>query len=530
MKNFGLLVNGLLFAGSLRAQLNISQVGHLDYQALHQSNLSNLWGYADEDGNEYALVGVNGTEGDMASGGLSVVDVTDPANPVEVFFAPAPPSIWREVKVWGDHAYVTTEAQFGLQIIDLSPLPESTDLPVTIFQGNGWNTAHTLFIDENGRLYVNGTNRDGQGVIMYDLTQDPEAPVEVGVYDFLYCHDSYARGDTLYAAHVYDGLLSMVDVSDPAAPVQLGTTTTPSGTTHNIWLDQSGRYAFTTDEVANAYVTAYDVSDPTDIVEMDRIQSDPGQEVIPHNTYWLDHFLVTSYYTSGVVIYDATRPGNLVETGHFDTSPFTGCCFRGAWGVYPFLPSGRLLVSDIEGGLYILEPTYVHAAWLEGLVTNAGTGVPVNQATISLGTADASDNTGFDGRYALGTSTGGTYTVTASAPGFQDAVVTGVQLIAGELTVLDIQLGASTGVGENGARTDAGLHVAPNPGYGDFTITLGGGSGMVELRDLLGRTVMGPFAVDGTITLDGKALPAGSYMVRAVRAQGTPVTTRWVKQ
>ncbi|MDQ3249980.1 MAG: SpaA isopeptide-forming pilin-related protein, partial [Chloroflexota bacterium] len=29
--------------------------------------------------------------------------------------------------------------------------------------------------------------------------------------------------------------------------------------------------------------------------------------------------------------------------------------FNGAWGVYPFLPSGTILVSDIEGGLFILR-------------------------------------------------------------------------------------------------------------------------------------------------------------------------------
>lgn len=530
MKILGTFFGAILLACTANAQVNITQLGHLDYQALHSSDLANLWGYADEEGNEYALVGVNGTNGQPNSGGLSVVDVTDPANPVEVFFAPGPPSIWREVKVWGDHAYVTTEANYGLQIVDLSPLPQSTELPVTLFQGNGWTTAHSLFIDENGRLYVNGTNRGNQGVIMYDLTQDPEAPVEVGVFDFLYCHDSYARGDTLYAAHVYDGLLSMVDVSNPATPSLMGTVTTPSAFTHNVWLDDSGQYAFTTDEVANAYVAAYDVSDPTDIVEVDRLQSDPGNDVIPHNTYWLNHFLVTSYYTYGVVIYDATRPGNLVETGHYDTSPYSGCCFNGAWGVYPFLPSGNLLISDIEGGLYVLAPTYVHAAWLEGLVTDVTTGVPVNQATITIGTAAATDITGFDGNYALGTATAGTYTVTATAPGYPEAQVTGVQLTNGELTVLNIQMGVGAGIGEQAASAGNGLHLAPNPGKGLFTIGLDAGDGVVRVLDLQGRTVLGPMAVHGVTLMDARALPAGSYVVRAQQADGSVLATRLVKE
>ena len=529
MKSLGSFLIAVAFAGTAVSQVNITQLGHLDYQALRNSDLANIWGYVDEEGNEYALVGVNGN-GAPNSGGLSVVDVSDPANPVEVFFAAGPASIWREIKVWGDHAYVTTEANAGLQIVDLSPLPQSHDLPVTLFQGNGWTTAHSLFIDENGRLYLHGANRGNGGVIMYDLTQDPEVPVEVGTVDVLYCHDSYARGDTLYAAHIYNGLLSITNVNNPAAPQLLGSVTTPSAFTHNVWLDDSGQYAFTTDEVGNAYVAAYDISDLSDIKEVDRLQSDAGHNVIPHNTYWLDHFLVTSYYTYGVVIYDATRPWNLVETGHYDTSPFNSGGFHGAWGVYAFLPSGNLLISDIENGLFILSPTYVHAAWLEGLVTDLGTGLPINQASVTLGTPDATDGTGFDGKYALGTVNGGTYTVTASAPGYPDRVYTGVQLVNGEPTILDIQLGLGAGVAANSVAAEVSLSVSPNPVSGMFTIGNMGGAGVLRVLDLQGRTVLGPVNVEQALPLDARGLPAGSYMVHMVREDGALRTARFVKQ
>ena len=148
-----LAVSGALCA---TAQLNITQVGHLDYHDLRDSDLSNLWGYVDEEGNEYALVGVNGADGQNNTGGFSVVNVNDPANPVEVFFTPGPNSIWREIKTWGDHAYITTEAEEGLTIVDLSPLPQSTDLPVSVFEGDGWITSHSLFIDENGSTAPTG--------------------------------------------------------------------------------------------------------------------------------------------------------------------------------------------------------------------------------------------------------------------------------------------------------------------------------------------------------------------------------------
>ena len=422
------------------AQINIQEIGHLDYQALRQSDLSNLWGYTDETGIEYALVGVNGG-GAQGSGGISVVSLEDPTNPVEVFFFAGPNSIWREIKVWGDHAYITTEAESGgITIVDLSPLPQSTALPAIVWDAPDWNTAHSLFIDENGRLYIHGTDRDNGGVIMYDLTQDPMAPVEVGAYDLWYCHDSFARGDTLYAAHIYDGFFSMVNVSDPTNPILLGTRTTPSNFTHNAWLDDSGQFLFTTDERPGSYIAAYDVSDPTDIVEVDRLRSDVDDGAIIHNTYWLDHKLYHSYYTKGIAIYDATNPTNMVEVGSFDTSPFTGNSFNGAWGVYPYFNSGLLIVSDIEGGLYVLQPQLELPCWLEGAITDAGSSAAINNATVTIVGTTASGVSTIDGQYATGYYAGGTYTVHVTATGYDGVTVPNVVLVNGQLTTLDVQL------------------------------------------------------------------------------------------
>ncbi|MBL8002567.1 MAG: choice-of-anchor B family protein [Flavobacteriales bacterium] len=484
----------LLPSIGLLAQVNITQVGQYDYQAARNSDLSNLWGYVDELGNEYALVGVNGDPNVPGSGGFSVVDVTDPANPVEVYFTPGPNSIWREIKTWGDFAYMTTEAQAGLYIIDLTPLPGGTPT-VTLFNGNGWDTSHSLFIDENGRLYLHGANRGNGGVIMYDLTQDPNNPVEVGEFDQWYCHDSYARGDTLYAAHINDGFFSIVDVSDPANPVLLGTQFTPNNFTHNTWLDDSGQYLFTTDEKPNSYVAAYDVSDPTDIQEVDRLQTSPGSQAIVHNTYWLNDYVVQSYYTEGVSIYDVQDPTNMVEVGHYDSSPFTGSGFNGAWGVYPYLPSGRLLVSDIEEGLFILEPTYVRGCYLEGTVTNAVTLAAVNNATVNILATGVSTLSGFAGGFAMGYHTAGTYTVEVSAPGYFPATVPGVVLQNGVLTVQDVQLDPIP------TSVVAGDVVGPAPGQAGAVVVLDNGT----------QQYTGTTAADGTFTITG--VTYGTYDV-----------------
>jgi choice-of-anchor B domain-containing protein len=449
------LIAGVILSIATSAQTNIGFVGQLNYQQLRNSDLSNLWGYTDEMGNEYAIVGVNGNNGG-SSGGVSVVDLSDPASPQEIYFAPGPASIWREVKVWNDHAYITTEANNGgVTIIDLSPLPQSTALTHTVFIADDWDTSHSLFIDENGRLYIFGASRGNGGAIMFDLTQDPMAPVEVGVFDQWYVHDGFARGDTLYAAHIQDGFFSVVDVSDPSSPQLLGSQVTPNVFSHNVWLDDSGQYIFTTDEKPNAYVGAYDVSDPTDIQYLDKLQSDPGSNTVPHNTYWLNDFLVTSYYTYGVVIYDAMRPHNLVEVGHYDTSPFNGEGFNGAWGVYPFFGSERLIISDIQQGLIILDPTYVRACWLEGTITNAVTSAPVSQAILTIVGPGISEISALDGTYATGHHTAGFYTVTVSAAGYVTQTLTNVELINGVVNLLNVQLTPLASFSLQGSVIDA---------------------------------------------------------------------------
>ena len=96
-----LSITFLLFFGTVFSQFNTDTLSHVDYQALHGANLNDVWGYVDELGNEYAIVGT--------SKGTSILNVTDPTNPTEVFWVPGTESIWRDPSVNGNYAYVTTE-------------------------------------------------------------------------------------------------------------------------------------------------------------------------------------------------------------------------------------------------------------------------------------------------------------------------------------------------------------------------------------------------------------------------------------
>ena len=107
MKTFAIILFTLLYQlGYGQAQLDF--VSNIDYQVLHDANLNDIWGYEDEDGNEYAIVGT--------TKGTSIVDVTDPVNPQEIYWLAGMESVWRDPKVHGDYAYVTTEAEEGMTI------------------------------------------------------------------------------------------------------------------------------------------------------------------------------------------------------------------------------------------------------------------------------------------------------------------------------------------------------------------------------------------------------------------------------
>ncbi|MEX1192913.1 MAG: choice-of-anchor B family protein [Brumimicrobium sp.] len=415
--------------------INIDSLSHVDYQSLHNTEINDIWGYVDEFGNEYAVVG--------AEKGVSIVDVTDPQNPNEVYWHSGSESVWRDLKVNGDYAYITTEAQDGLLIIDLSPLPGGAITSTTNYFGDGgstfWSTAHNLYIDENGYGYIFGANRDAGGVQILDLFTDPMNPVEVGSFQDWYVHDGYVRGDTMYLAHVYAGIISLVDISDKSNPVLLGTKETPSSFAHNIWPSDDGNYVFTTDEVTDAYITAYDITDPTNITEVDRIQSSPGMGIVPHNAHVLGDFLVTSYYADGVVVHDISDPYNMVEIASYDTYPGTSTSTTGCWGAYPFLPSGTLLATDIENGLFILGPDYPYAAKLEGNITNSSTGDPVQGVDVSIVGETQVSQSDLNGDYKTGVANTGVYDVVYERYAYEVETIS-TTLTEGDTVIQDVQL------------------------------------------------------------------------------------------
>lgn len=431
-----LLALFLLMNGAFAfAQLNMRLLSHVQYNA----NANDIWAWVDlTDSTEYAIVGL--------VTGVSIVSLKDPENAIEVAFIPGPRSTWRDIKTWGNFAYVTNETSNGVLVIDMSHLPDSVvhyDWTPNIPDFNGEiRSCHNLYIDEFGICFLSGCNLNSGGVIYVDVATTPGVPTVIGWGPPFYSHDSYARDRKLYSSEIYEGRFAVYDVSDPVQPVMLASQRTPYAFTHNTWLSDDGNVIFTTDERANGPVGAYDISDLNNIQYLDEFRpvATLGRSVIPHNVHVWRDWLIISYYTDGGIVVDASRPNNLIEVGNFDTFLGIDGGFDGAWGAYPFLPSGNVLVTDISNGLYVCGPNYVRACWLEGTVTDGSTGLPLAGVAISiqspqpnLGATDAAGN------YSTGQAIPGTFDIVFSKFGYQSKTVSAV-LENGVVTLLDVTL------------------------------------------------------------------------------------------
>jgi choice-of-anchor B domain-containing protein len=406
-----------------QAAKNISLIGQLSFP----DACADVMGYAAA-GTEYAIVG--------HESGVGIVSLANPANPTLLQDLPGISTIWREIDVYQNYAYVVNEGGDGLRIINLANLPGNVSYKDTII--SGMNTGHTLYI-EGTRLYVFGADIDQGGVSVFSLA-NPWKPTKIGSWDQRYVHDAYVRNNIAYLGEINDGFMEIVDLTNLGAPVTLGSVTTPSNFTHNTWLNDAGNVVFTTDEVNAAYVAAYDISNPSNIVEIARFRSSLSNgQAIPHNVKVLNDYHVTAYYKDGVNIVDCSRPNNLIEVGYYDTNPLSGGGFDGVWGLDCYLPSGNIVASDMSEGLFVLGPTYVRGCYLEGIVTDQVTTLPINGANIVIQSTPAADQSASNGGYATGVADAGTYTVTYSKFGYYDSTIT-VALTNGVLVTRDIPL------------------------------------------------------------------------------------------
>lgn len=413
---------------------NVEVLGHIEpittaeAGGLHNS----VWGYAAPDGHEYAFLGTYV--------GTYVIDLeSDPIR--EVAFIPGPHSTWRNIKTYGTVAYIAnenrrTEEGAGLQIVDLSALPDSVHLVRT--DTTLMLSAHTLWV-EGDRLYAYGTRAEvgvNGGALILDLAADPLNPVRIGGVAERYYHDGFVRNDTLVGAAINEGGADIVDVADPQNPRVIGRIAYPYAGTHNTALTADGRYAITSDEVNFTPKTmkVWDIGDPDDIVLV--AEFSPNLEETIHNVRIRDRYAFVAWYTAGVRIIDMVDPRHPREVGFADTYGGRDGGFNGVWEVYPWLPSGRIIASDRNSGLWLLRFNGAVAGSLSGRILDAAGGVPLDSALITP-TDDTPLPSRPDGSYYLGGVVGEEISFRVSRFGYRDTTIT---LVLTEESRLDIRL------------------------------------------------------------------------------------------
>lgn len=358
----------------------INMSANLPLSTFGASRGADIWGWTDsETGNEYALAAF--------THGTAFVDVTDPENPEYVGFLPTSgeSTIWRDVKVYADHAFVVADnaGSHGMQVFDLTRLRDVTSPPETFTADanyNGIGSAHNVVINEDtGFAYLVGAD-DCSGSFHMVNIQTPTSPTYAGCYgDDGYTHDAqcvlYTGPDLDYTGHeicvgaqgTFDSSshIVVVDVTDKNNPVYVGQGNyTDAVYAHQGWFSEDQHYFFLGDEIddgapGNTRTMVFDMTD-LDNPELDFYYYGPV-ETTDHNLYIRGRYAFMSNYESGLRVVDIEdiANGTLTEVAFFDTYP-TGNSesYSGQWSNYPYFESGNIIANDRDFGLFILTPTF----------------------------------------------------------------------------------------------------------------------------------------------------------------------------
>lgn len=363
---------GTSLGGSFPAQ-NIELRGQVTLAELGPGSRTgaDCWGYVSPSGREYGILGV--------SDGFAFIEVTDALRPEVVAFIPGASSVWRDVKTFGSYAYGVSEADIGLQVFDLSQIDAGVvTLANTITLGGELSTHNVAINEESGYLYRLAGGSADIGLRVYDLNASPTAPPLAGEFSPYYVHDAqivsydsgpYAGREIAFCCAGTQGgfgatSLRIVDVTDKSNMFEIGVGFYPNAVySHQGWLSADRQYFYLNDEldeqegaVSETTTRVFDVSDLANPVFLGTFSS--GVAAIDHNLYVADGKIWQANYRSGLRVFDASAdPVSPPEVAWFDTFPADdAAAFDGAWSVYPFFPSGNVIVSDIQQGLLVLRP------------------------------------------------------------------------------------------------------------------------------------------------------------------------------
>lgn len=350
----------------------------LDYISLEEiggvgTKGNDCWGWTDPlDNKEYALMGTNK--------GITFIDITNPTEVVILgtLATRTVNSSWRDVKVHNTVAYVVSEAaDHGMQIFNLEKLRNVTNPPVVFesdYDYTGFGSAHNIVINKTkDYVYPVGTTRSGtyKGGPLFINIEDPANPIDEGGF-INYSHDAqvvtYNGPDTEHQGkEILIGSneveVVIVDITDKSNPIKLSAISYSNVEyTHQGWFTEDFKYFILGDELdelrkgLNTRTVIFDFTDLDNPVH--HFDYSGSSAAVDHNGYVKGNTYYLANYTAGVRMLDISNieEKSMTEVGYFDTYPDNDmAAFNGVWNVYPYFPSGNIIVSDINSGFFVIR-------------------------------------------------------------------------------------------------------------------------------------------------------------------------------
>jgi choice-of-anchor B domain-containing protein len=362
MKKIILSFSIMLLVFSSNAQQTATLLYHWQDTTLvgswtYDNAYNECWGLVVND-REIAIIG--------STEGTHFFDVTNPSTATEVAFVAGAYTgggvIHRDYHDFNGYLYVVCDegSSSTLQIIDISNLPNSVN---TVYDSNALFTkAHNIFIDTaTAKLYACASNT---AIDVYSLS-NPTNPTLIFSYPtgglIGHVHDAFVRNDTAFFNCGNDGLrvldFSMVNtMGDQPIALAMLSSYPDAGYNHSGWLNDDGTLYIMQDENHGYDVKILDVADLSNISVLATFNSGVDSQSMAHNGIIKGDLAYIPYYHDGLRVFDISDPSNPVQTWEYDTyAPNSHASYKGAWGVYPNLPSGNIIVSDMQTGLYVFQ-------------------------------------------------------------------------------------------------------------------------------------------------------------------------------
>ncbi len=330
--------------------------------SLDHFRYNEVWGY-EQNGREYAILG--------STMGVHFFDITDTTiiDYIDFVAGNNSPNVHREFNSYRNYLYIVgDQGNSGLQVVDMQYLPDSVHV---VYNDDSLTIrAHELHIDSAmQKLYLFGVNSEllspgtsvGYPAMILDIS-NPSNPQYLSMFThniITYVHDGYVKNDTAFFHSGYDGLYYGY-MGDPQNPVELDVMPfyLDQGYNHSGWLTPDGKYYVMIDETQGMRIKTIDMQPGLNFFSVCGLyEAGVGPFNMAHNPHIKGNYLYTSYYQDGIRVFDITNACSPTEVAWYDTWPADALEdeYRGAWGVYAFLPSGKILVADMQTGLYVLR-------------------------------------------------------------------------------------------------------------------------------------------------------------------------------